>query len=636
MSDLLEKAISKGSTVWLKKLLANQLPKLPTDIVACEAWFNSLIKAFEARGLTEPEQQKNYLTQARNAIKVINSEHPALDVVKFDKETWVEINNAATDRIAERNTKFISNPEIIVSKAKKLITSFDWASIAAGIAVLTGRRSSEVIKTAKFEYKTRSSVVFSGSLKRKNEPIDVVFEIPTLCEAKLIINAIANLRKFLGDEIEELSINQVSGRYSRAVSVKCDQHFADLVPRREGEDNLYSHLFRAVYATIASYWYCPPTVPEMEYRAAIQGHYQILDEKNPVLRRNLAASRHYFDYKIGDGMGNIDGRLGIKLGELGVEVIEQFARGPTLGKLEANSAEEKPASDQAAVNNNRDKHAQVSKKTTMNETITIPKYLIPRFHLLSQKLGLSEKDTIEALFDWAELSLSLGDILEIDELKPNVLYDRVESLKVQAEQNSSLNQQNIVENSNDNRDENLLFDADSIRDLCSSVKLLSKIVADSQKHPLFNQETDDQKPSAKSVSEIDSTDKTRTKKVKSQKQSGTDNIDGRTTSSRTVEAELVINHAIDQLKEFNEQEGISHKDKFKIGIGALKKMTGKGDGVIRRVLESREKEIEEHHQIHQLGTYHNSKGKEATPVDELVPLDEDFLEKEIAALHNHK
>ena len=65
--------------------------------------------------------------------------------------------------------------------------------------------------------------------------------------------------------------------------------------------------------------------------AAIQGHYQVLDEQNPELKRSLVSSRHYNDYKIGDGKGNIDGRQGIKLSAPGVSVIEIFANQPKKG-----------------------------------------------------------------------------------------------------------------------------------------------------------------------------------------------------------------------------------------------------------------------------------------------------------------
>ena len=62
----------------------------------------------------------------------------------------------------------------------------------------------------------------------------------------------------------------------------------------------------------------------MSTKPAIQGHYAILETTDGELKRSLAASRPYNDYKIGDRTGNIDGRQGIKLGYGGVEVIDVF------------------------------------------------------------------------------------------------------------------------------------------------------------------------------------------------------------------------------------------------------------------------------------------------------------------------
>jgi len=645
LSNIYEQASEEGAKVWLKKLLVEMLPALPKDLDGCNHWFDSLIQAFEARKLVEPKQQKNYLTQVRNAIKVIDPEHPALDVVKFDKSTWVEINNSSTDRIAERNTKFIHNPEAIANKAKELVTSLDWSEIAAGLAVLTGRRSSEVIKTAKFSYKTKFSVMFSGSLKRRSEPIDVVFEIPTLCEAELVIDAIARLRRFLGDEIDELSVRQISGRYSRAVAKKCDEHFVGLVPKRDGEDNLYSHLFRAVYATIASHWYCPPTIPEMEYRAAIQGHYQILEEKNPVLRRSLEAGRHYYDYRISDGSGNIDGRLGIKLDLSGVEVVEQFARIISEDRAKDdrnNTPQEFALISQPRSESPREKDLnQIPKKhllrrKIMNESVTIPRYLMSRLMGLSERLELDEKETLEALFDWAEISLSLAEILEIEELKTNVLYDKVEGLieKLGQAEVQRPRQKTDIKGTTD---DNISINTESIRDLSSSVRILSELLA--SKNPLprsingkntTTTPTVQRKTSQQGKNEADTTNNKVVRQESSKPEADkTENDKGRKVSQRTIEAEAIINGAIDKIIEFNEQEGITHKEKIRIGIGGVRTLTRRGDNIIRRVLKRREDELEEHHLRHELSSTHNSKGKTAPSIDEVIEFDKDKVIEEI-------
>jgi galactokinase/mevalonate kinase-like predicted kinase len=86
----------------------------------------------------------------------------------------------------------------------------------------------------------------------------------------------------------------------------------------------------------------------------------------------------------------------------------------------------------------------------------------------------------------------------------------------------------------------------------------------------------------------------------------------------------MINHAIDKIIEHNNQEGIAHQDKYRVGIGGIRKMTRRGDGVIRRVLNSREDEINQHHQTHQLGEYHNSKGNSGPSIEFVIPLDPNF------------
>lgn len=577
MSSLLTEAIDKGKTVWLKNLLSELLPSLPRDREGCTQWFHQLLEAFENRGLIEPSQQKNYLTDVRNAIKVIDPDHPALNIVKFEKETWVEINNTDTDRIAQRDTQFLSNPQIIVERAIELINSYQWSEIAAGLAVVTGRRCTEVIKTAQFQYQTDYIVSFSGSLKRRGEPTLCVFDIPTLCKAELVIDGITRLRAMLGEEIEHFSLRQISGRYSRGVAKKCDEHFADIVPKRTGKDNLYTHLFRAVYATIASHWYCPANVPEIEYRAAIQGHYQILDEKNPELRRSLAAGRNYFDYKISDGRGNIDGRLGIKLSLKGVVVVPPFERTTFTSNSQVESITKK-------------------RKKVMPESMNIPRYLMSRLNLLSQKLGTEDKDTLEALFDWAEVSLAVADILEIEELKPNVLYEEVEKLKNQSRQESQGGQNHSVSSE-------IPLDSKNITDLVSSVRLLAETVAKQNK---VGQYRSPKKTYAYNSGE----DKEINEGVRKESELG--------NSSRTQEAEDAINHAIDKVMEYNEQEGVNHKDKFRVGIGCIRKLTGRGDQVIRRVIESRQEEIDAHHQKHELASTHNSKGKDAPSILDII------------------
>ena len=214
-----------------------------------------------------------------------------------------------------------------------------------GLGVTIGRRISELLDGhARLEPATAWSVTFTGQRKHRGNREDFAFEIPTLAPAADVLEAWERLQVMLGDQV--LDPQTINNRYGHQVNQAAKRHFHGLVPTRlhratsgEGKDQvsdplaqerrgdaLYLHLFRAVYATIAVHWFCPPRVNRLVYKAEIQGHRQILDAPTATMRRSYAASRHYDDYQIADASGeNIDGRQGTKLGVLpGLEVLRAF------------------------------------------------------------------------------------------------------------------------------------------------------------------------------------------------------------------------------------------------------------------------------------------------------------------------
>lgn len=675
-NNTIQLAAVKGRTVWLQNLLKEMLPQLNQPSTDYQTWFNSVIEVMEHRGLTQPTQQKDYLSDIRNAIKVLDPNHPALEIVDFDTSTWVKINNYYSDRVGERKTKFIDHPDAIVKRATTLLGSYQWSEIAAGLAVVTGRRCTEVIQTAQFKYKSSYSLTFTGALKRGDEPVECVFEIPTLCEAQLVLDAISNLRSQLGEEIQDLSKRQVSRRYGRAVAKKCDRYFDELVPPREDKDNLYTHLFRAVYATIASYWYCPPTIPEIEFRAAIQGHYQIIDERDPKLRRSIAADRNYFDYRISDGHGNIDGRLGIKLSLPDVEVIEEFQSAvssssdpqndftftssisPVSGNNPSRTHRQDLAKTSSVESNGRDFDDDQSKIKPIQSKImdsssthrasdnsaptnstSIPSFFQSRLSTIADKLGISHDQTIQALFTWTEMGLSLAEHLEVEELTPQAIFESVQQLKTKASHNlSSVSDFDSTDSAR--------LDSHSLNQLSTSVRLLSEALyrkqhRQSSESILSGSATmstpQDRVPLTSENSK--SSDESSSPQVQQNHRQQADELTLQTTKSQSISskssnkegssrkvslkglgAEKEVNRAIDAIIEFNNQENLAHKDKWQIGVSALRKLTQRGDSVTKRVLESRATEIEQHHAQHQIGKRHNSKGKTYPSIDELISL----------------
>ena len=641
-SQLLQSAITKGKTQWLQKYLSENLPSLDLPSTNYQHWFDDFIHTLESKGLSKPSQQKNYLTNVRNAIKVFDPNHPALEVIKFSKDTWIAINEADRDRIAERSTKLIDNPDAIVNTAIELIKTNNWSDIAAGLAVLTGRRCGEIIKTAQFEYKTKYTVTFKGALKRRNEAVELVFEIPVLCRANLIIEAIDSLRLQLGDEVKALSITQINQRYEERVAQKCDHHFSALVPARDGEDNLYSHLFRAIYATIACYWFCPPTVPEMEYRAAIQGHYKLLNEKDEKLRRSLATSRHYFDYKIADGSDNIDGRLGIKLGLPGVKIIEQFHQGDRHNHTNNNLSSISSASP-SLDNKNPTKTTRVKSspaKSTMNtneqsnslsEAVVSLQLSLSRLESISNLLDLGQTETINTLVDWAEAGASLARHLNIDNPTPEALTTHVKELNrnyfsLSAHHKKSVPNEPLTNTqsgsiSNDEQKRLLL----TVSSLSNSVEFLTKALVEGKSYSTELAVNSSPQPKANHHQDADSSNQTRNNSQTSHENLENQNNRRRTrrTSSDTRERDTPevmtedINRAINAIMEFNNTTDRPHRQKFRVSIKPVADLTGRATNSVSKILKERSEEIESHHEQHEISSYHNKSRRDGEGNDYL-------------------
>ncbi|MGJ3254635.1 MAG: protelomerase family protein [Elainellaceae cyanobacterium] len=317
---------------WLEKLIDEYIPAIATlsntdaGHVEAHRWAEWMKEQWAKHGLKSLSQQRNLMTDVRNAIKQrLGEDHFALESMNFAPDEWTHINHSIEDRVAEQNeSQIILSPKTvnaIVYRATNLLVSREWADIAAGLAVLTGRRHTEILKTAEFEFKSAYSVMFTGALKRRHEADGLLkIEIPTLCRADYVLKAIAKLREIL--PTANLSNTQVNSKYSGPVTRACDRHFATLVPPTTGREKLYTHLFRKVYATIAHYFYCPRWVSDWEFKAHIQGHYAFINADNPVMRRKIAADRHYDAYAIEDEQGNR--RKGIKLSDRDRSVIEVF------------------------------------------------------------------------------------------------------------------------------------------------------------------------------------------------------------------------------------------------------------------------------------------------------------------------
>lgn len=564
---------------------------------------------WSSRGLTTLRQQQSLMDITRKKIKQqLGEDHWVLDHIKFSTQEYIDLNIDKQQSVAQRNEhiQFIDNPDAIVNQAVRLLESPEWADICAGLAVLTGRRSSELLSTANFTPRTRWSVTFTGALKRGGELQELAFEIPTLTTAQRVLEALDRVRHEL-PEATRLAATTVNQKYGRAVEAACDRAFQDLVPNRQGKDSLYTHLFRAVYATIATFWYCPPNVHAEEFKAAIQGHFAILDEKNPELRRSLAAGRHYSDYEIADAViAQHDGkRKGIKLGHGGIEPIAMFRESwqqyhalsfPAPPKAEAGSAERQEPLDVETTT------PQASRR------------------LKSLRIYASDRQQLESIFEALEFEGTQAEQISqlVRWVQDQMARTAAPAPEPEPEAPSASDAEAEVES-----------DAPSEPESGAS-----GLEVETPSEPEPTTETNLPGQSTSSLEHrisdlIDVMSQFVQVQLNANSSSSTppprpspapQHQPASTTSSRTSrgQTETVIHQAIDAIMAYNDAAE-RHDDKWYISINALKSYSG-SQRKIEQILEDRAEEIEAHHQTHQIDMKQNYKHR-GENIAEWVPLD---------------
>jgi Telomere resolvase ResT/TelK catalytic domain len=337
---------------WQQELEDVLLPATLEQEAELEAvWERTLRWLQEERGL-QGDSLRKPITQIRSLIKTLplvaeNSwtdsrsrkvEHVALHIFNLPEQEWERMNAHAQLTLQERleNQQFLDRSDAIVNQGLLLIQSDDWAELIVGLALATGRRFWELVKTGSFVEKSAYSVWFTGQVKGRGRE-DEAFEIPTLVRAFLVVEGIQRLRRLIDWTDLEDEYSPKYQRYNQAANKTVVQYFTDLIPLRVTRERLTVHVLRAVFARIATYWYAPPEVADITFMAQIQGHRYILqpdvepgetaaDVKNKQL--NYAANANYFDYKIGrrtaEGGWQIVGDQGIHLGLPGVTRLDAF------------------------------------------------------------------------------------------------------------------------------------------------------------------------------------------------------------------------------------------------------------------------------------------------------------------------
>ena len=623
--EVWKKAIAKAKTKWLQKYLQEILPQIlsltDSDLEQAKEWDDRIRAFFDERGLSDLSQQKNRFTDIRNAIKTIDPQHPALNYIGLSPDEWIEVNAKASSSTDNRTTQLIKNPEAVVEKASSLLLSRQWSQVAAGLAVVTGRRVSEILQTAKFDKVSTYIVLFSGAAKRRDESIPLKFQIPTLVKAESVIDAIAYLRTQLNTE--GLDNRQINERYESKVARECDRSFRDLIPLRDGKTNLYTHLFRSVYATIATHWYCPRSVSDLEFRAYIQGHFQIIDEPDRQRRLSLASEKHYWDYKIDDGSGNIDGRLGIKLHDPEVEVVDYFTPSKeltapeNLGRLVSLKV----------WSCDRDTLAHFQQQFDLDNRHSTNHFILDTFsHLLdtADKLNTTPRQLLDSLTSEGNETNLQGDPnppeLQIEkDTTPKIEQDDSDHIKRQKTNGRTQTLPKLPQSPTTALESKISRQQQSMSDLTAAIhRLVDTMTASGKERAISPPPPSQPVSTAKSLpTETGSSPKesTYTKQPVKEEQS----LSPRKKYSR--EKSQLVNVAIDRIIAFNNQPNRLHDDKWLITVNGLMRLADCGQSIVYRVYKSREDDINAHHQLHQLDSTHNKKDKSHPKIEQVIHLD---------------
>ena len=608
-----------GRRSWLESLLTNEvLPMIATDNAegrtAAQHWATQLRELWAQRGFTELSQQQSLMDLTRRAIKdQLGEDHFSLTFISFTSEEQVELNNHKQDRVAKRNenVQHLDNPEEIVAQALKLLDSLEWAEIAAGLALLTGRRSSELLSTAQFVPKSAWSVTFTGALKRRGESQALSFEIPTLAPAERVCEALGKIRQAL-PEASQMTARAINSKFGPAVARACDEHFLHLVPPREGEETLYTHLFRAIYPTIATFWYAPVQVNATEFKAAIQGHYAILDAKNPKLRRDLSASRHYSDYDIADSViAQHNGqRQGVKLGYEGIQPIEVFeaAWKPRGASVEADETTEAPPL------------LGITRKQTT--TLRIWQTDKPRWLAILERIGTTEgrqQDRLAHFLSWLE---------ELYDQLSDGIQEQTETTPSTPEQTTPFVPEPVAEPpAQDKPLEAIPMQSQNEVDAPSRLEVRIDKLVDKMTQ-FLEWQMQISVPTARTVRA------NKPKPQTSEPDASEQTASPPTTRPRAAVSDTTnrVNQAIDAIIAYNHTPERRHDDKWAIGISTLKAFVSSQEAIVTliggknrkglQVTGTRQEEIDKHHKEHQIDpTTHNYRHRGKSKINELIQID---------------
>jgi len=253
---------------------------------------------------TEKQELSELDTYPQNTKEGVIHQHYSLLVMNypsdFHKERMQPTNNKKSEQ--RSNLEPINCVDDYQATIDNLLDSDDHRELSVGLIAATGRRPSEILKTAQFEQVGKFEVKFSGQLKAKND-IREAYSTYTLVESHKVINALAKLRRM--PEIKGLksaTLAEIDSGRNNKINSKVKEFFSPLINPPSGEKELSAKNLRASYAAISIYLFCPWKKSTNQFITERLGHvsdatatnyedYQVCDKAGKPLTRGAWVER---------------------------------------------------------------------------------------------------------------------------------------------------------------------------------------------------------------------------------------------------------------------------------------------------------------------------------------------------------
>ena len=204
-------------------------------------------------------------TKSKDFSSTIN----ALKILKSEIKTIKSRYERKLLKQSKKRTQ-VRNVEKMIQIALKLLDSSKYSDIVSALCLLTGRRMTEILKTAKFTNSRNSQKVmnFKGQLKTKDTKLKYqIYAIENsrdLCKA-----ALKKLREMV--DTTALSNDETARKYEATINANCRKLFSSFIGKRD-IDFCTCHDLRNIYALYCCEHYKSEEQTDSSFIAEILGH----------------------------------------------------------------------------------------------------------------------------------------------------------------------------------------------------------------------------------------------------------------------------------------------------------------------------------------------------------------------------